>query len=256
MSPLLRADRAQVPAHRRRFPRPPESPEFSADPPPRRRFRRRRPPAAARPIAPILRRCRPSPARWHVRPHRGHDVPAGPRPRPASNCEAIRIGPSLSRSLAQASARRASSLPATTWSGSRCSTGIACFGAGDLLQRRLRTTAGEARRRSADRRLGSRALGAFDLTCREATSARASPSPMPDAPTETRWSSATLPMVSRSRSNTASAIAAPMPLPAKIGKPRADRIRSARDVGESDERRSWSGSGAPAPAPDWNRASD
>ena len=42
-------------------------------------------------------------------------------------------------------------------------------------------------------------------------SARANPRPMPEAPTETRWSSATLPMVSRSGSNTASTMAAPMP---------------------------------------------
>ena len=87
------------------------------------------------------------------------------------------------------------------------------FRAGDLLQRRLRTTAGKAGRSAADRRFGHRVPACDPIRpWRAATSARASPSPMPDAPTDSRWSSATSPMVSRSRSNTASTMAAPMPL--------------------------------------------
>ena len=79
-----------------------------------------------------------------------------PRPDPASSCEAIRTGPLPSRSLAQPSARWVSALPATTCSGSRCSTGMICFGARDLREGGLRTAAGQAGRQAADRRVGHR----------------------------------------------------------------------------------------------------
>ena len=82
------------------------------------------------------------------------------------------------------------------------------LGARDLPKRRLRATAGETGRGTADRLLRDAPLEAAALP---PASARASPSPMPEAPTESRCSTATVPMVSRSRSNTASMMAAPMP---------------------------------------------
>ena len=86
---------------------------------------------------------------------------------------------------AQASAALASSGPATTRSGSRCSTGIAasalaicCSVACEQLPARQAaeppTAASEA------------ASAPCDLTLPEATSARARPRPIPDAPTDRR----------------------------------------------------------------------
>src|ERR1700730_14073865 len=60
------------------------------------------------------------------------------------------------------------------------------LGACDLLQRGLRTTAGKAARPAAATGASEPASAPFGLIRLEATSARARPSPRPEAPTETR----------------------------------------------------------------------
>src|SRR5580698_8635652 len=72
-------------ARRPQFRRRPENRECLNDRLRRLKFRHLQSPDGARPIAPDLQRYRPSPARWHVRLHRGHDGIAGLRPDPASN---------------------------------------------------------------------------------------------------------------------------------------------------------------------------
>ena len=138
--------------------------------------------------------------------------------------------------MAQPTARRASSLPATTRSGSRCSTG--------MIASAFAICCNVACEQLPARQAAGPPTGAFapasvipDLTCPVATSARARPSPMPEAPTESRCASATVPMISRSVSNTASTMAAATPCPASSARrARRDRrpLRDGGKVGKAD----------------------
>ena len=105
--------RLAEPARLQRFPRRRGIRECAGDRRRRRKFHHLRQPIAARPTAPGLPRYRPSPARWHVRLHHGHDGIAELRPDPVSNCSRSGSGRRRSGRSPSPSARRTSPGPAT-----------------------------------------------------------------------------------------------------------------------------------------------
>ena len=162
-----------------------------------------------------------------------------------------RIGPPLIRSLAQASARRASGGPGDDLFGIEMQHGHCLLGVRDLLQGRLRTTPRKARRRRPPTgAAGPRAR--FHLAGSDQRPGKTEA----DAGSANRQA-----MIQRDTANgfqiaveygvddgSANAFPATSPGGARMAS-------TPRESVADRPARPWSGSGAPAPAPGWNRAS-
>ena len=125
----------------------------------------------------------------------------------------LRAGRDGNRTLATQSrahvdrAARSRDCPRSTLERERRSAGIVILHRRDLFERRPRARPGQDCGKSAHR-FERRAV---DRSTLARAAARASPSPRPDAPTETGPRAAASPIASSSRSNTVSMIAAPNP---------------------------------------------
>ena len=159
-----------------------------------------------------------------------------------------------SRSTAQATARRASSVPGYHAVGIEMQHRHRLLRIRNLLQRRLRTTARKARRRAADRRAGSRTRPeSADLAGRHQRPRQSKP----DSGSTDRKT-----MIQRDRADGLQIEVehgiddgGANALSGEIRKARPDRLGAPHQESPDRRDRFWSCSAAPAPAPDWNRAS-